>query len=85
VIPALTEERRKDLVKQVSKKGEEEKVAVRNIRRAANDDLKSAQKESLITEDEQSKGEKKIQELTDKYVKMIDEILKEKEKEIMEV
>lgn len=85
VVPQLTEERRRDLVKQVAKKGEEEKVAIRNIRRAANEDLKDAEKESMITEDESKKGLEKVQDLTDKYIKVVDELLKEKEKEIMEV
>jgi len=84
-IPQLTEERRRDIVKVVKKKGEEAKVAVRNIRREANDMLKSAEKEKLISEDEGKKGIDEIQKFTDKYVKDIDVVLQNKEKDIMEV
>ncbi len=84
-IPQLTEERRRDIVKVVKKKGEEAKVAVRNIRREANDMLKSAEKEKLISEDEGKKGMDEIQKFTDKYVKDIDVVLQNKEKDIMEV
>lgn len=84
-IPQLTEERRRDIVKVVKKKGEEAKVAVRNIRREANDMLKSAEKEKLISEDEGKKGMDEIQKFTDKYVKDIDIVLQNKEKDIMEV
>jgi ribosome recycling factor len=84
-IPQLTEETRKDLVKVVKKKVEEAKVAVRNIRREGNDMLKSSEKEKLISEDENKKGLEAIQKATDKYIKDIDEILKAKEKDIMEV
>ena len=84
-IPVLTEERRKELVKQVSKTGEESKVALRNIRRSGMDELKKAQKDSAITEDEQKLGEKNLQKLVDDYIKKVDEILKAKEKEIMTV
>ncbi len=84
-IPQLTEERRKDLVKVVKKKGEETKVAIRNIRRESNDMLKMSEKEKLISEDENKKGMDEIQKYTDKYVKQVDGILQAKEKDIMEV
>lgn len=85
VFPPLTEDRRKELTKQVAKAGEESKVNIRNIRRDANDKIKAAQKKSEITEDEQKDAEKKTQDLTDKYVKEIDAICTEKSKEIMEI
>lgn len=84
-IPQLTEETRRDLVKVVKKRAEEAKVAVRNIRRENNDMLKSSEKEKLISEDENKKGLEDIQKTTDKYIKDIDDILKAKEKDIMEV
>ena len=84
-IPQLTEERRKELVKVVKKKGEETKVAIRNIRRESNDMLKMSEKEKLISEDENKKGMDEIQKFTDKYVKNVDGILQAKEKEILEV
>jgi ribosome recycling factor len=84
-IPALTEERRKDLVKLVKKFGEEAKVALRNVRRDANDHLKKLEKEKQITEDELKESEKETQKLTDEHIAKIDEIIKHKEKEIMEV
>lgn len=84
-IPQLTEERRKDLVKLVKKRGEEAKVAVRNIRREANDMIKQAEKEKLVSEDEEKKGNEDIQKITDKGVKEIDAILYAKEKDVMEV
>ena len=83
--PPLTEERRKDIVKDVRKKGEEAKVAVRNQRRDALDKLKSLKKGNTITEDDEADGEKKIQNLTDKFCKEIDELASAKEKEIMEI
>lgn len=83
--PPLTEERRKDIVKEVRKKCEEAKVALRNQRRDALDKLKSLKKASEITEDEESNGEKKIQNLTDKFCKECDELSVAKEKEIMEL
>ena len=83
VFPQLTEERRKDLTKQVRKYAEEAKVAVRNIRRDAMDYLKAAKKKSEITEDDQKKGEKDLQDMTDKYIKKIDEACAAKEKELM--
>lgn len=84
-IPALTEERRNELVKVVKKYSEEAKVAVRNIRRDANDDLKKLQKDGEITEDELRGFSDDIQKATDKHTDQIDEITKKKEKEIMEV
>ena len=81
--PQLTEERRKELSKQVSKMGEEAKVSIRNIRRDANDKCKDMKKKSEMTEDEQKASEKSIQDLTDKYIKELDEITAAKEKEIM--
>ena len=83
--PQLTEERRKDLTKQVKKYGEEGKVAVRNIRRDAMDDIKKQVKKSEITEDDQKKLEKELQDLTDKRCKEIDELTAKKEKELMAV
>ena len=85
VFPQLTEERRKELAKQVRKYGEEAKVAVRNIRRDAMDKFKSAQKKSEITEDELHEGEDKLQKLTDKYVKEVDAMVAKKSKELAEV
>ena len=83
--PPLTEERRKEIVKDIRKKGEDAKVAVRNQRRDGLDKLKSLKKSNAITEDDESNGEKKIQNLTDKFCKEIDEIAGNKEKEIMEI
>ncbi|PKM48712.1 MAG: ribosome recycling factor [Firmicutes bacterium HGW-Firmicutes-6] len=85
LIPQLTEERRKELVKLVKKYGEECKVAMRNIRRHAIQELKDGQKEGLITEDDLKQGEKEIQKVTDEEIKNIETILKEKEVEILEV
>ncbi|HEX9252080.1 MAG TPA: ribosome recycling factor [Ignavibacteriaceae bacterium] len=84
-IPALTEERRKDFVKLVKKFGEDAKVAIRNVRRDANDHLKKEQKDKKMSEDELKHSEDEVQKLTDQHIKMIDEILKHKELEIMEV
>lgn len=84
-IPPLNEERRKELVKLVKKFGEENKVAIRNIRRDANEHLKRENKEKKISEDELKDAELKIQKLTDDHIHLIDDILKHKEKEIMEV
>lgn len=84
-IPPLNEERRKELVKLVKKFGEEAKVAIRNVRRDANDHLKKEQKDKKMTEDQLHDAEKEMQKLTDDHIKLIDEILKHKEKEIMEV
>ncbi len=85
VFPQLTEERRKELCKQVKKYGEDAKVAVRNCRRDAMDKFKAMKKNSEITEDDQRDAEEDMQKLTDKAVKDVDEIFAKKEKEIMEV
>ncbi len=83
--PPLTEERRKEIVKDVHKTAEESKVAVRNTRRDAIEKLKALKKNNTITEDDVADGEKKIQNLTDKYCKEIDSLAAVKEKEIMEI
>lgn len=85
VFPQLTEERRRDLTKQVKKYGEESKVAIRNIRRDAMDYIKGLKKKSEITEDDQKKAEEDLQKLTDKYIKKVDEACAVKEKELMEI
>ncbi len=85
VFPALTEERRKQLSKDVSKFGEEAKVAVRQIRRDCIEKIKTMKKNSEITEDDQKYGEDKLQKITDEFVKKIDEIADAKTKEIMEI
>ena len=85
VFPELTEERRKDLVKDVKKKGEAAKVAVRNIRRDANDTLKKLGKTADVSEDEIKDLEDKVQKFTDKYIKEIDKAVEEKSKEILTV
>lgn len=84
-IPQLTEERRADLVKVVKKRAEEGRIAIRNIRREANEELKAAQKDGLIAEDESKRGQEQVQKLTDKYIKIIDDMLAAKEKDIMQV
>ena len=84
-IPQPTQERRKELVKVVGKKAEESKVAMRNIRRDANDAVKKMEKDKKITEDDRKEGETKIQKLLDKYIKLVDETKATKEKEVMEV
>lgn len=84
-IPPLTEERRKDLVKLVKKAGEEAKVAIRNIRRDANDELKKLQKDGEMTEDELRRSTDDVQKLTDKTIVKVDDVAEKKEKEIMEV
>lgn len=84
-VPQLTGERRKDLAKVIKKRAEEARVAVRNIRREANDMLKSSEKDKLISEDENKKGADEVQKLTDRYIKNVDTMLQSKEKEIMEV
>ena len=84
-IPPLTEERRKDLVKVAGKYAEHQKVAIRNVSREANDDLKKAEKDSVISQDEQKRMEAEIQKFTDEAVKRVDEALKIKEQEIMQV
>ena len=83
--PQLTEERRRELQKQVAKLGEEGKVAIRNIRRDANERSKKMQKASELTEDEQKQAEKDIQTLTDKFITKVDETVAKKNKEIMEI
>lgn len=85
VFPELTEERRKELVKDVKKKGEAAKVAIRNIRRDANDAVKKEQKANEISEDEQKQLEDKIQKLTDKYVTQIDKAISSKSDEVLTV
>ena len=85
IFPPLTEERRKELVKDVRKTSEEGKVAIRSIRRDALEKLKALKKDSKITEDDLSNGEKKIQTMTDKYCKTNDELTAKKEKEIIEI
>lgn len=85
VFPELTEERRKELVKDVKKKGEAAKVAIRNIRRDANDALKKKEKASEITEDQLADGEDQIQKMTDGYVNKVDKAVDDKSKEIMTV
>ena len=84
-MPELTEERRKDLVKQTRKLAEECKIAIRSIRREANDQIKKMKKDNLITEDEQKTTEDKIQKATDKIVKEVDAVTADKEKELMAV
>ena len=83
-IPPLTEERRKQLVKVVHKKSEEHKIAVRNIRRDSNDLLKGLKKDGDISEDDAFRAQDQVQKITDEHVKLIDEVCKEKEKEILE-
>lgn len=84
-IPMLTEERRKDLMKIVKKTGEDAKIALRNERRDANDKLKKMHKEKELTEDDLKKAETEVQNLTDKYTEIIDELVTKKEREVMEV
>jgi ribosome recycling factor len=83
-IPPLTEERRKQLVRVVQKKGEEYKIAVRNVRRDSNDLLKGLKKDGDITEDDAFRAQDQVQKITDEHVKLIDDVGKEKEKEILE-
>ncbi len=84
-VPMLTEERRKDLVKQVKKTGENSKVAIRNERREANDKLKKMHKDGDLTEDDLKSSEEDVQKLTDKHIKTIDDLVKAKEAEVLEV
>lgn len=84
-IPKLTEERRKEMIKMVKVRAEEGKVAVRNVRREGIEDLRAFEKESEITKDDLHRGQEEIQKLTDRFVHEIDEMLKTKEKELMEV
>lgn len=85
VFPPLTEERRREMVKQVKRMGEDSKIGVRNARRDANDTLKKLEKDKDISEDDLKRGEKEIQDLTDQFVKKIDDIVDLKEKELMEI
>ncbi len=85
VFPQLTEERRKELIKQVRKYGEDSKTAVRNIRREAMDAFKAQKKKSEITEDDQKNAEKDMQKITDDYIKDIDKLVEKKEKELSEI
>lgn len=85
VFPQLTEERRRDLAKQVQKMGEEAKVAIRNLRRTANEEIKKQKKDNVLTEDDVKSAEKSVQDITDKYVKNIDTLTAKKEKDILTV
>ncbi len=85
VFPQLTEERRKELIKQVKKYGEEGKVAIRNIRRDAMENFKAMKKKSELTEDDLKDVEKELQKLTDDYIKEIDKVTEAKEKELLEI
>lgn len=84
-MPPLTEERRRDLIKVVRHEAEQGRVAIRNIRRDANHDLKEAVKEKMISEDEERRGEEMVQKLTDRYVKDVDEALATKEEDLMSI
>jgi ribosome recycling factor len=84
-MPSLTRERRQELVKVLGRRVEEAKVAIRNIRRAANEDLREFEREKLISEDDQKRGEAEIQKLTDEYIEKIEELGKAKEQDILEV
>lgn len=85
IFPQLTEERRRELGKRVQKEGEDAKVAIRNIRRDAMDLSKKMKKDGELTEDEQKAAEKSIQDVTDKYIKVVEEVTSKKEKEIMAI
>ena len=84
-VPPLSEERRKDIIKLAKKHGEESKISLRTIRRETNDELRRFQKESKLTEDDLRKAETEIQKLTDQYVQKVDQMLKKKEEEILEI
>lgn len=84
-IPPLTEERRKELVKLAKNQAEQSRIAVRNIRRDGNDELKKLLKDAKITEDDETKGAAELQKLTDSFIEQVNKVLEEKEKEIMEV
>ena len=84
-IPPLTQDRRKDFVKLVKKYGEDGKIAIRNIRREANEHLKKKQKDAKLSEDALKEAEGKVQKMTDEHISMIEEVVKHKEKEVMEV
>ena len=83
--PPLTEERRKEMVKQVKRMGEDAKIAIRNARREANDALKKLEKDKAITEDEHKRAEKDIQDVTDDYIARVDQVIADKEKDLMEI
>ena len=85
IFPQLTEEHRKSLAKQIQKMGEDARVAIRNIRRDANEEIKKAKKDCDMTDDEQKASEKSVQDLTDSFIKDIDSITAKKEKEIMQI
>ena len=85
IFPQLTEEHRKSLAKQIQKMSEDARVAIRNIRRDANEEIKKAKKDGDMTEDEQKASEKSVQDLTDSFIKDIDSITAKKEKEIMQI
>lgn len=85
VLPPLTEERRRELVKMLHKRAEEERVAVRNVRRDANEQLKKMEKEKKISEDDLKRTQDEVQKLTDRYIKEVDQALAAKEKEVLEV
>ena len=84
-IPPLSEERRKEFVKLAKKKAEDFKIAIRNVRREANENIKKLEKDKVISEDDSKKGSDKVQQLTDKFIEKIDKMFQVKEKEIMEV
>lgn len=85
ILPALTEERRKELVKVVRSAAEDARIAIRNVRRDSNQDLKEMLKEKMVSEDEQKRGEQDIQKLTDQSVAEVDRMMEEKEKEMMAI
>ncbi|MFZ1574543.1 MAG: ribosome recycling factor [Chromatiaceae bacterium] len=84
-MPALTEERRRDLIKVARSEAEQGRVAIRNIRREANNEFKEMVKEKMISEDDERRGQESIQKLTDKYVKEVDQVLEAKEKDLMAI
>lgn len=84
-MPALTGERRQELVRLLSRRVEEAKVAIRNIRRGANEDLREFEREKMISEDEMKRGEAEVQKLTDEYIKRLEELGQEKEKDILAI
>jgi len=85
MIPQLTEERRRDLLKLVKKETESAKIALRNIRRDTNEEFKKLEKDNVLTKDDHKKAEEEMQKLTDKYIRYIEDVYKDKEKEILEV
>ncbi|MCS6836125.1 MAG: ribosome recycling factor [Anaerolineae bacterium] len=85
VMPPLTKERRQDLVKHLHKRLEDARIAIRNIRRHANDEIKEYEKEKMVSEDDAKRGQDKVQQMTDEHIKKIDEVGKAKEKDILEV